>query len=217
MSKTALIIGATGLTGRLLLDSLLEDSSYSFVKVFVRSDIPVLHHKLQQFQIDFETVPEYLPLFKADVLFICLGTTIKKAGSYDMFHKIDFGIPKDFIDAALIHGTKQVALISSVGANANSQNYYTKTKGELENYLLSLGIEKTYILRPSMLRGKRVDFRVIEKLGLIFMRLFEFVMLGAVKKYRSIKAEKVISVMHLLVRRESKSVCLESDEIQVFR
>lgn len=213
--KTALIIGSTGLIGSHLLDLLLESTEYGKVITFVKRDSGIQHPKLEQHIIDFDKPETYKELVAGDDFFCSIGTTIKNAGSQDAFKKVDFGYPKEFAAIALLNNVKQFFLISSLDALSTSSNFYLKTKGEIEDFLKKSSFETIVILRPSLLLGNRKEFRLGEKIGAFFMKLFSFAFTGKIKKYKPIQSEAVAKAMFDIAQKNYKGFhIIESDEIQ---
>lgn len=212
--KTAILIGATGLTGEQLLEKLLADKEFSLVKAFVRSSSGLTHSKLEEIKIGFERINDYKHLVKGDVLFSALGTTIKKAGSKEQFYKIDFEYNYAFAKAASENGVSKFVLVSSLGAKSLSSNFYLKTKGQLEEAVHALKFKSIYILRPSMLLGSRKEFRLAEMTGKKIMRLLNFLFVGRLKKYKAIDSNIVAGAMLILGKKNSEGFnVLESDQI----
>ena len=206
--KTALIIGSTGLIGSHLLDLLLESTEYGKVITFVKRDSGIQHPKLEQHIIDFDKPETYKELVAGDDFFCSIGTTIKNAGSQDAFKKVDFGYPKEFAAIALLNNVKQFFLISSLDALSTSSNFYLKTKGEIEDFLKKSSFETIVILRPSLLLGNRKEFRLGEKIGAFFMKLFSFAFTGKI-------SEAVAKAMFDIAQKNYKGFhIIESDEIQ---
>jgi uncharacterized protein YbjT (DUF2867 family) len=195
MKKTAIILGSTGLIGNLLLLKLLKDDTYERVIVFVRKKTNFTHQKLTQEIIDFNNTDSYKNLVKGDVIYCCLGSTIKKAGSEEAFKKVDYQYPLEFAIAGKENGVNQYMLVSSIGATVKTANFYLKTKGEIEKELSSLNFESLILLRPSMLLGKRNEFRFLELLGKVFMTIISFMFIGPLKNYKAIQAYKVADMM----------------------
>ncbi len=215
MGKTALIIGASGLVGNELLKQLLADSSFEKIKIFVRKRIPTEDSKLEQIIINFDYISSYYDLIKGDVLFCCMGTTIKTAGSKDAFIKVDYTYPMEFAKIAKQNGVKKMLLISSIGADKTASNFYLKVKGDIEESLGKLNFESLIILRPSMLLGSRKEFRFGESAGKIFMKLFTFTFIGKLKKYRAIEVSAAAKAMTELSKIELKGVNIFlSDDLQ---
>jgi uncharacterized protein YbjT (DUF2867 family) len=213
--KTALIIGSTGLIGSHLLELLLESNEYEKVITFVKRDSGIQHPKLKQHIIDFDKPETYKELVIGDDFFCTIGTTIKNAGSQEAFRKVDFEYPKEFATIALQNNVKQFLIISSVGADANSGNFYLKTKGEIQDFLKNCNFESISVLQPSLLLGNRKEFRLGEKIGSFFMKLFSFLFIGSIKKYKPIQAEDVAKAMFSIAQKSHKGFhILESDTIQ---
>ena len=213
--KTALIIGSTGLIGSHLLDLLLESQEYEKVITFVKRDSGIQHPKLKQHIIDFDKPETYKELVVGDVFFCTIGTTIKKAGSQDAFRKVDFEYPKQFASLAQQNKVNQFLIITSLGADANSSNFYLKTKGEIQDFLKNCAFESISILQPSLLLGNRTEFRLGEKMGVYFMKLFSFLFIGNLKKYKAIQSEAVAKAMFIIAQKNYKGFhIMESDSIQ---
>lgn len=213
--KTALIIGSTGLIGAQLLELLLESTAYEKVIVFVKRDSGIQHPKLTQHIIAFDKPETYKELVIGDDFFCTIGTTIKNAKSQDAFRKVDFEYPKAFATIALQNDVKQFFLISSLDALSTSTNFYLKTKGEIEAFLKNCSFESTIILRPSLLLGKRKEFRLGEKIGAFFMKTFSFLFIGNLKKYKAIESKDVAKAMFHIAQQNYKGFhIIESDSIQ---
>ena len=213
--KTALIIGSTGLIGSQLLEILLENTNYDKVIAFVKRDTGKTHAKLTQHIIDFDKPETYKELVVGDDIFCTIGTTIKKAGSKEAFRKVDFGYPKHFANLALRNGVKQFLMISSLGANKDSSNFYLKTKGKIEDFLNQSNFESVSIVQPSLLLGDRKEFRLGEKIGAFFMQTFSFVFIGNLKKYKPIESETVAKALFRIAQKNKKGFSIyESDEVQ---
>lgn len=153
----ALIIGVTGATGTDLLHQLLADDAFNRVDVFVRRALDVQHEKLHVHRIDFEAPDQWRELVKGDVLFSCLGTTLKAAGSKDAQWKIDYDYQYNFAKAASENGVPTYVLVSADGANARSPIFYSKMKGKLEDAVQALGFRNVVIFNPPILERKNTD------------------------------------------------------------
>lgn len=213
--KTALIIGSSGLIGKQLLNHLLESKEYEKVIAFNKRDLGSNHPKLEQKLIDFENIASYENLINGDDFFCTIGTTIKKAGSKEAFRKVDYSYPKQFAEIAKTNNVKHFLIVSSLAANEESSNFYIKTKGEIENFLMHLNFESLSIFRPSILAGNREEFRLGEKFGLLFMNLFSFLFIGNLKKYKPIASETVAKGMFIAAQKNILGVSIyESDVIK---
>lgn len=134
----ALVIGATGATGRELVKLLLEDDDFEQVTIFVRNVPSIKHEKLKTYVIDFKEIEKHKDLIKGDVLFSALGTTKKDAGGKNEQYLVDYTYQYEFAKTASDNGVKNYSLVSSTGANANSSFFYPKMKGELESEVKKL-------------------------------------------------------------------------------
>jgi len=192
MSKKALIIGATGLVGGHLVQELLIDDQFSEVVVLGRRSTNVKHVKLTEYIIDFDDVDSYKNLVKGDVLFSCLGTTMKQAGSKEVQWKIDYSFQFEIAEAARKNGVQTMVLVSSSGASSKSKVFYSRMKGKLEEAIQKLQFPETLVFQPSLLLGDREEVRRGEKAGeLIGVFLTKYIM----KKYRPIKGLEVARAM----------------------
>ena len=210
-SRTALVAGATGLTGKHLLEFLLADARYTSVHALVRKATLQPHPKLSEHVINFETLGK-LP--KADDAFCCLGTTIKKAGSQAAFRKVDFDYVINFAIAAKAAGVKRFLVVSALGANAKSGVFYNRVKGEMENALKPMNFESLHIFRPSFLLGERTEARVGERLGIKVFSALAPLMIGPARKVRPVEAKAVARAMVLAASQDATGTCFsESDEI----
>ena len=216
MSQIAIVTGATGLVGNSLLTQLLEDPYFTKVISISRRDSGIKHTKLSQYIGPLDD-PEFLKTnIKGDILFCCVGTTIKKAGSKEAFKRVDLEIPVLMGEIALENQVSAICVVSSIGANANGSNFYLRTKGEMENAILNLGFKKTTIVRPSMLLGNRKEFRFVEEIGKLVMIPSNFLLFGRFKKYRAIKAETVARAMIIIQMKNISGRIFESDQLEKY-
>ncbi len=215
VKKTAILFGPTGLTGMHVLKKLIENDSYKRIKIFTRSDLSCTSNKAEIFKTPLEDIDKYEDDIKGDDLFCCLGTTIKKAGSRKNFRKVDYEFPVKIAQIAEKNRVPGFHIISAIGAGAESSSFYLRTKGELENDLLGMDFERLIILRPSLLLGKRDEFRLGEEAAKAFMWLAGFLLWGRSRKYRGIEAETVAQAMVKLANSETGKIIFESDEIEL--
>lgn len=153
----ALIIGATGATGKDLVNVLLQDPDYKEVVVFVRRPAGMAHPKLVEVLTDFDKLEDVSEAIKGDVWFSCLGTTLKAAGSKEKQWHIDYEIPAKFAELAKRNGVPGMVLVSAYGAAAGSKVFYSQMKGKLEDYIASLSFPQYIIFKPGMLLRKDTD------------------------------------------------------------
>lgn len=214
-SKTAIILGASGLVGSSLLQILLESPVYDRVIAFVRSSLGVSHPKLETHIIDFSKPDTYTHLVKGDEIFCCLGTTIKKAGSKKAFRKVDYKYPVRFAETAKANNVKQYLLVSSIGADSESSVFYLRTKGKCEDAIRRTGIVSVSIFRPASLTGNRKEFRLGEKISLAILKTFSFALAGRFAKYKPIAAHRVAQAMYEAAQNPKAGCTVyESDEIR---
>ncbi|NUP05143.1 MAG: NAD(P)H-binding protein [Polyangiaceae bacterium] len=186
---TAILLGATGLVGSELLSLLCEDASYSRVVSIARRASGKSHDKLDERVIDLADEAAIAQAAEGDVLFSCLGTTKKKAGSEAAQYEVDVAIPLRVAKAARKNGTSTYAVVSAVGADARSSLFYNRIKGELDDAVQALGFERVRILRPSILVGERAEHRPMEALGATLSKGLAFI--PGLRKYRPIPARVV--------------------------
>ena len=192
--KTAIVIGATGLIGDLLVKKLLKDDRYQKVKVFSRRSTKISHSKLEEHIVDFEEIEKWKQNISGDEVFSALGTTIRKAKSITVQYKVDVTYQYEFAKAASQNEVKNYFLVSSTGANAKSKFFYTRIKGELDEKVQQLSFSKIRIFRPSLLLGERPEKRfgekTVERILKIVVPIFPFL-----KNQRPIDGEKVADAM----------------------
>lgn len=150
----ALIIGATGATGKNLVQQLLNDPDYTAVDVFVRKPLGIFNAKLNIHVVNFNEPDQWKNLVTGDVAFSCLGTTLKDAGSKDAQWKVDYDYQYNFAKAAKENNVEDFILVSAYGADSKSKIFYSRMKGELENAVRQLHFNKITIFKPGMLERK---------------------------------------------------------------
>jgi len=160
----ALVIGATGATGKDLVKQLLNDKEFEEVDIFVRKPVDIQDDKLNVHVVDFEKPEEWKDKVKGDIAFSCLGTTLKDAGSKEAQRKVDFDYQYEFAKAARENDVEDYVLVSAYGANPKSKIFYSKMKGELEEAVKQLHFNKITIFKPGMLERKNSE-RTGEVLG----------------------------------------------------
>lgn len=207
-ARRVIVLGATGLVGRELIQQLLADDDVSEVVAIGRRRPEGNSPKLHPHVFPLEEMRRHSDIFGADQLFCALGTTIKKAGSQAEFRRIDHDIPLEAARLALERGTRHFLLVSAMGANSRSRIFYNRVKGELEDDLRSLGFPSLTIARPSLLLGPREERRLGEEIA----KRFGWLMRG---KYRPIEARDVAHALLSAARADSPGVqILESAVMQ---
>lgn len=214
MGKSAIILGATGLTGEILLKKLVANPAYETIKLFSRSHSTVTSPKIVEFIVDLQNPASFSKDFTADEVFCCIGTTASKTADKQQYKNIDFGIPVTVAKLSKQQNIPTFIVMSSMGANASSTVFYSKIKGEMEAAVLLQNIEKTHILRPSLIGGDRTEFRFGEKIAKVAMGLLSPLLVGGLQKYKMIHPEKIANCMITLANSDNKQVIFSSDEIE---
>lgn len=182
----ALIIGSTGATGKDLVNTLLKDTNYDEIIAFVRRPSEISHQNLTEIVTDFDHLEKVSENIYGDVLFSCLGTTLKDAGSKEKQKHIDYEIPLNFAKAAKNKGIKTFVLVSSYGASSESKIFYSRLKGELERDLEKIDFAKYIIFRPGSLLRKGSN-RWAERLSVRILKLIN--RLGFARKFRPLSTQ----------------------------
>jgi uncharacterized protein YbjT (DUF2867 family) len=213
--KCALVFGASGLIGGEIVKQLSESPVYRLVRIFPRSSTGMAGlNKVEEIITDLEDIGAQRENIQGDDLFICLGTTIKKAGSVSRMEEIDRDLPVAIAALASVRGVENIAVVSSLGANELSSNYYLRIKGEMENRILALNFKTIIIARPSLLLGKRNEKRFGESAGKVLMKFLGKLLIGKMGKYRAIEASDVAKAMiRSICSLEGKQI-LTSDRLQ---
>ena len=213
-NKSTIILGATGLTGNILLNKLLGDNRYGKIKIFTRRPLRFENPKVTEILCDLLDVDNYKDNFYGDEVFCCIGTTTKKTPDKELYKKIDFGIPVSAAKLCKQNGIDTFLVMSSLGADSKSSIFYNRTKGEMEDAVLEQKIENTFILRPSIIGGNRNEFRIAEKIGSVLMRILNPLFIGSLRKYRIIDAEIIANAMIELANNKIDKQIILSNQIQ---
>ena len=211
--KTALLFGSSGLIGGHLTKQLIENSSYSKVKLFVRSDPKISDPKIEVIKTDFNNLQNHKDEITGDDCFFCIGTTKQNAPDKDEYRRIEYNIPVEIAKIAKSNSIKSFLYVSSGFADPKSSGAYLKNKGDVEEELKSLNFLKLGIMRPSFLIGDRKEKRIGEKIGIFIFKLISPFFLGPLKKMKPIHSEKVAKAMIKIANENLKKTILESDEI----
>lgn len=198
---TSIIVGSTGLVGGNVIKVLSNKKQRAIA--LTRRSIPNLPPNITEMIIDFDAFEKNGSLPSCNNVFICLGTTIKTAGSKENFRKVDIDYCLSIARKAKESGAETLSLISSIGANSSSKNFYLRTKGELEESIQRLGFSTVNIFRPSFLVGERSEKRLAEKIAINLAKIMDFFLIGTASKYRSVKAESLAKTM--VLKADNKS------------
>lgn len=194
--KTALLFGASGFIGSMLLEELLNSPEYLLITAVVRRPLPVSHPKLKTLIGDYNSLPLFRSELKADDVFIALGTTKKNTPDEKLYYQVDHDYPVLAAKLAKENGATNVLLVSAVGPNIDSKIFYIRTKGETERDVIALGYDHTHIFRPSMLMGDRKnEKRPMEKFLIGLFAVINPLFIGSFKKFRGIQGQDVARAM----------------------
>ena len=204
----ALVLGATGATGKEIVKLLIEDTNFSNVSIFVRRKIDIDHAKLTIHKIDFSRLDQYNSLIEGDILFSALGTTKKEAGGKKEQFLVDYTYQYEFAKIALENGVSHYSLVSSVGANKNSIFFYPKIKGALEYSIKRLKFNKIHIFQPPSLIRQPDLIRTVEKYSI---KLFQ-----VMNKLGFLKSFKPLLVQDLAMKIINESKLNQQEGITIY-
>lgn len=206
MEKKVIIVGATGLIGNALLNTLIKEEKVSEIRIFVRRKIDGLPTKVKQIITDFQDLNSLKEEVMGDVLYCCVGTTRKKTPDLNDYRNIDFGINIGMAKLAKENGIPSAHLVSAIGASTASRIFYSKLKGEIELAFRALQFQHSYIYQPSILIGARNESRPMEYLSQKLCPFFDLFMRGSLKDYHSIKATQIARYMCQTLGHEKDGV-----------
>lgn len=195
MSRRAVVLGATGLVGGLLLQRLLQRDDWQQVVVLGRRAPDISHAKLHFVEADLARMADYAAQFAVDDVFCCLGTTLRQAGSKEAFARVDLDFCVAAAQQAKAAGAKRFLMISAVNANRSGLSFYARTKGLAEQKVIEQKIPATFFIQPSLLKGQRNEFRFGEEFGLKTIGLFMPLVRWSQADWLPIEAQTVADAM----------------------
>ncbi len=206
--QTAVVLGATGLIGSEVVTLLLADDNFVVVRVLVRRPYTVKHPKLDVQEVDFDNTNDFKDkLGVGDAIFCCIGTTNSKMkGDKNAYRKVDYDIAVNAARLGLEANYTQFLLVSAVGANASSKNFYTKLKGEVEDAVARVPFKSIHMFQPSILFGNRKEFRLGEMIAKGLMKALSFLFIGSLNKYKGIDANDVARAMVAASKKQKPGV-----------
>jgi uncharacterized protein YbjT (DUF2867 family) len=212
-TRSAIIVGSTGLVGESLLMKLISKNIYEKVMTVGRKPMNTINSHHRHYLIDFSRLTEVNFLFEADDLFLCLGTTRSAAGSKEKFYQVDYGYNSKIAQLFASKGGKRIFLISSEGADSTSSIFYNRVKGELENFVQSLELNRHYIFRPSLLLGERREFRLGEKIAQGVFSSINKVLHPITGKYIGTKVKDLADTIYFYAINDEESRVISNSEI----
>ena len=201
MPRTAIVAGATGLVGSALLKQLVARKDYSENRVLGRRPPSLEAGKIRFVATDFTRLDALAADLAVDDVFCCLGTTIRKAGSQAAFERVDYHMVVDLARAAKKAGAMRFIVVSAIGSSLKSPAFYPRVKARMEQAVKEVPFESVQIVQPSLLLGRRDEFRPTEWLSQVLSPLLGLFMIGPLKKYRPISGEAVAAAMIELALR----------------
>jgi len=215
--RKTLIAGATGAIGSVLLELLNESDQFSEIHCIGRREPSISSEKIKAHIVRYDELDQLDYQQPIDDVFCAIGTTIQAAGSVEGFKKVDRDYVHQVGKLAQRLNAKTCSVVSAIGANAESSNFYNQTKGEAEALLKSLGLSSLRLFRPSLLHGSRDAFRLKEVVGVVALTIMTPLLQGPWKKYRTIRVEQVAKAMYKSAMQDYPAVQIfESDQIQRF-
>jgi len=193
----AILVGASGLIGK-HVSSLLINNKTNQIQLN-RKSLEVVSEAVEEVIVDLKDENSFKGFLNADCIYITTGTRLTlmqllhiKNKDRLSFLEVDFEMPLRIARAAYEKGVKKIALVSAIGANKKSNNFYLKTKGMLEEEILNMGFDKVVIARPGHLLGKR-DLPTPKEVKIyeLIFKIASPLMVSVLRKYRNIKAESV--------------------------
>lgn len=199
-----MIAGATGVIGQHLLQGLLSDPNIQSVHVLVRRPLVAVHPKQHIHVVDFEQLSHWSPDFCVDTAFSCLGTTLRTAGSQSAFRRVDHDAVLAFATLSQRLGASHFLSVSAIGANTRAVSFYSRVKGEVESALKAMNFPTLTLMRPSLLIGPRIEFRLAERIGQILSRPIAPLLRGSLNVYRPIGSHEVANAMLVTARHPKR-------------
>lgn len=193
MSQTAVVLGASGLVGKAIVDQLVEAEHIQAIHTLTRRKVEHISPKVTNHIVNFDQLRDHAQLFTGDLLFSALGTTWKTAGSFAAQRVVDVDYQLEAAQLASVNGVKHYLLVSSSAADAGSKNAYLKMKGDLEDSVRALPFNRVSVFRPSLLLGERSDFRAGEIVGAKVLPII--CRLPGLRRYRPITGAEVAARM----------------------
>ena len=215
--SSCLVVGSTGLVGTLLVKELVLSDDFDLVVALVRETQFTNTGKLTEVKIDFNDPKALGNLQSVDHIFCCLGTTIRKAGSKEAFRYVDYELPVSFARWAEQTKAESFSIVTALGADSASKIFYNQIKGEVEDKIKEFNIPKIQIFQPSLILGKRIEFRVGELIGKAIFKTINPLFFGPLSKYRGIEAIAIARGMITYLKNSTNGInIIESNSISKY-
>ncbi|MCA5005409.1 NAD-dependent epimerase/dehydratase family protein [Sphingobacterium bovistauri] len=202
----ALVLGSSGLIGNQTINLLLNNNKYESVYTISRTELPIRHSKLIQIIADYDSIEKHIDHLKIDHFYSCVGTTASKTPDKSKYYQIDLEYPKKVAQILKGNGCESISIVSSIGANNTSSNFYLKLKGDVEDAIKNTNLSSIHIFRPSLLLGERKEFRLMERISQIIYPIINLFLIGKLKDYKSIHAKQVASAMINVSLSQTKGI-----------
>ncbi|RYY52055.1 MAG: NAD-dependent epimerase/dehydratase family protein [Chitinophagaceae bacterium] len=195
--RIASVIGSTGMIGSDLLEQLLADDYFETVRTIVRRPETRHHPKQEVKLVDFSDMESVkLALDGSHTIFCCIGTTQKNVnGNHELYRKIDYDIPVNAARLGRETGCENFIIVTAIGASSKSSQFYLRLKGEVEDALAGLNLQTVHIFQPSLLMGKRKEYRLAERLFQGIFKVVNGMLSGSWKKYRGVQGSVLAAAM----------------------
>jgi len=200
-----ILAGATGLVGAEVLRQAILDPDITKIRLILRRPIPLQNDKLETVVVeDFDQLGSF-PRPNPNCVAICsLGATIKKAGSQEVFRKADYDSVLNF--AKYCADVQSFVVVSAMGANAGAHFFYSRVKGETEQALERLGLQRLVIFQPGLLVGDRIEQRFGEQVGIQAFHLIERVLPNAINRNWATKVSTLATALLRAAKETARGV-----------
>ena len=201
-NKNIIVFGGSGLIGNSVLN--LLDKKKSKIYAFSRRSLDNKFENVKDVIFNFDTLEANIELNNWDHIYICLGRRLKvwellyiKKKDRDNHFKIEHDYIIKILEKAKKLGAKDISIISAIGANKKSSNFYLKTKGLLEESIKLLGYDNVSILRPGHILANKNSISKDFLVWIIdfFSKISNFFLIGPMRKYRAIEIDKLSNFM----------------------
>jgi uncharacterized protein YbjT (DUF2867 family) len=200
LQRIAVVAGANGLVGRALLRVLAGSGDYARIIALTRRPLSFEAPRMVNRILRYESLETDLKGLVCHEAYCCLGTTRAAAGSEAAFRAVDYDLVLRYAKFVRAAGAQSLAVVSSVGADPRTKNFYLRVKGEAELELQAQGWRTLHIMQPGLLLGPRREWRALELAGGLLMRLANPLLLGHYARWRAIAAGDVAAAMHGALR-----------------